>query len=590
MKHKPDWRNIKSGQPIPSEGYCDQPYVVITREGHWLCVMTTGKGREGDRGQHIVSTISRDKGNTWSKPIDIEPANQPESSWAMPLIVPGGRVYVFYTFNKENIRKVKCDTTIGHNVFRPDGYIERVDTLGVYAFKFSDDNGKTWSKNRYEIPVRNMKIDRENPYQGKVLFFWGVGKPIIHEDAAYFGFAKVGRFGMGFMATSQACFMKSKNILTEKDPARITWETLPDGDTGLMALLGEVADEANLTGLTDGSLYCTYRTVDGHPCHAYSRDGGHHWTGPEHMTYTPNGKKIKHPRAANFVRRFSNGKYIYWYHNWGGKDYDGRNPVWLSGGVEKDGLIHWSQPEIVLYDDQPDCRISYPDFIEDDGRYFITETQKDTARIHELPSEILENMWRQNTLAQVVTDGAILVLDEAKCVSGAKIKLPRLPNLFERHSFTVDFWVHFSDLSADQVLLDSRNDLGKGMTLTLTDRGTIKLTLNGDTSSGSWYTTGLCQCSWDCDRGLVKSGRWHHIAALVDGGCKLIVFVIDGVVCDGADHRPYGWCRFRHDLNDVNGAEDIRIAPSLNGQMKDVRIYNRNLTTSELISNFRHRK
>ncbi len=32
-----DWRDIRNGRPIPDEGYCDQPYVVITRDGNWLC-------------------------------------------------------------------------------------------------------------------------------------------------------------------------------------------------------------------------------------------------------------------------------------------------------------------------------------------------------------------------------------------------------------------------------------------------------------------------------------------------------------------------------------------------------------------------
>jgi hypothetical protein len=36
--------------------------------------------------------------------------------------------------------------------------------------------------------------------------------------------------------------------------------------------------------------------------------------------------------------------------------------------VEIDGKMHWSQPEIVLYDPDPAVRISYPDLIEEEGR------------------------------------------------------------------------------------------------------------------------------------------------------------------------------------------------------------------------------
>ena len=85
----------------------------------------------------------------------------------------------------------------------------------------------------------------------------------------------------------------------------------------------------------DGSLYCTFRTVEGCSGHAYSRDGGHTWTPPEFMTYSPGGRPVKNPRAANFVRRFSNGNYIYWFENHGLRSYDGRNPAWLCGGVSR---------------------------------------------------------------------------------------------------------------------------------------------------------------------------------------------------------------------------------------------------------------
>jgi hypothetical protein len=37
----PDPRNIKSGMVIPGEGYSDQPYVVKTGDGAWLCAIPT---------------------------------------------------------------------------------------------------------------------------------------------------------------------------------------------------------------------------------------------------------------------------------------------------------------------------------------------------------------------------------------------------------------------------------------------------------------------------------------------------------------------------------------------------------------------
>ena len=133
-----DPRNIRTGSVIPDEGYCDQPYVVVTKQGHWLCTFTTGRGREGQGGQHVVASISTDQGKTWSQPpIDIEPADGPEASWVMPLITPEGRVYAFYDYNGDRI------STLGEkkNI--------RADMLGWYVYKYSDDEGRTWSKKRY---------------------------------------------------------------------------------------------------------------------------------------------------------------------------------------------------------------------------------------------------------------------------------------------------------------------------------------------------------------------------------------------------------------------------------------------------------
>ena len=39
-----DMRDLTTGWEIPSENYCDQPYVIKTNDGAWLCVMTTGAG------------------------------------------------------------------------------------------------------------------------------------------------------------------------------------------------------------------------------------------------------------------------------------------------------------------------------------------------------------------------------------------------------------------------------------------------------------------------------------------------------------------------------------------------------------------
>ncbi len=394
-----DFRNIANGLEIPSEGYCDQPYVVTLPDRTWLCVMTTGPGKEGARGQHIVATRSTDYGKTWSARVDIEPSDGPEASWAMPFVTPAGRVYVFYTYNADNVREVLTG--------EPDGSrMGRVDTLGEYAFTFSDDGGRTWSERRWPIPVREFAIDRRNPYRGSVRFFWGVGKPIRHGDAMLLGFSKVLRHSRAdFHVETEGCFLRSDNLLTESDPDRIRWETLPEGEVGIRSPgNGGICEETSVAPLSDGSLFATFRTVEGHPVEAYSRDGGKTWV-RDYMRFVPGGSRVCNPRGPNFVRRIEQGRHagklIYWFYNNRARGYEpgSRNPAWLTGGVECDSpegkVIHWGCPEVVLYDLDLHTPIGYPDFIEAGDRFFITETQKTVARVHEIPAAFMDRLWAQ---------------------------------------------------------------------------------------------------------------------------------------------------------------------------------------------------
>jgi len=610
-----DFRHIETGHEIPSEGYCDQPYVVVNGDGSWTCVMTTGCGHEGQSGQHVVATISQDQGKTWSDLYDIEPANGPEASWVMPLRVPGtGRIYAFYTYNKSNQREVK---TVHGTTY------DRVDSFGVYAYKYSDDYGRTWSADRYEIPMRTFEIDRNNVYGGEVQFFWGVGKPFVHNGKAYVVASKVGGFGPGFFTSNEGVLFASNNLLTEHDPAKHAWETLPDGDVGLCTPEGggPVAGEFNATPMNDGSLYGTYRTIDGYACHAYSRDDGHTWQS-DWMTYTPGGRRVKNPRSANFVRRFANGKYLYWFcFNGGevlrqapgreGRAYNNRNPIWMCGGVERDGHIHWSQPEIILYDPKIGNRMSYPDYIEVGDRIFITETQKEVARTHELDSHMLAAMWDHLEINRVATDALVVDVDSDACAAGATVAIPKLPELYSRGTasldpstgathwgeakniemsggFSLELWVRFDDLEPWQILFDSRDEQDHGLLVQLTDRGTVRLTIRSGAYDmpGSGTGNGTIECSLDCDRGLIQAGKLHQIMFIVDGGPKIITAMVDGVLCDGGAEREFGWARFHPNLKNPNGAPIALLATNLHGTLQRVRVYDRYLLSNEGLGNW----
>ena len=586
----PDWRHIANGFKIPTELYSDQPYVVKTDDGAWLCIVTTCAGHEGQNGQHVIAMRSTDQGKTWSKPVDVEPGSGPEASYAVLLKVPGGRIFCLYNHNSDNIRKVKAD-----NPPYSDGFCYRVDSLGYYVFKYSDDHGRTWSGKRYSIPVREMEIDRKNADGGKIRYFWNVGKPFILNEAAYCSLHKVGGFGPGFFTSTEGILLKSSNILTERDPEKITWETLPDGDTGLRTPPGggSVSEEHSYSVLTDGSIYCTYRSIDGHPVFSYSRNGGHTWDVPQYKCYA-DGRRMKHPRAANFAWKCTNGKYLYWFHNHGGLDYEDRNPVWVCGGVEADTekgkVIKWSQPEIFIYDDDTYIRISYPDLIEEDGKVFITETKKDVARVHEIDDTYLKRLWNQFDHTGISEMGLILDLCHNSGTIAEQIEMPGLPEFMARsdfragygtmdlrQGFTIEMWVVFKDLEENQIVLDSRTEEGQGLCLYVADHKTLEIILND----------GRTENRWKCDPGTLEEGKLHHFAVIVDGGPKVITFVIDGKFNDGGDFRQFGWGRFSPNIRHVNGSDVLKTGTRGRNDIKVLRIYSTALSTSEVIGNYR---
>jgi len=571
-----DTRNVETGYEIPKENYCDQPYIVITQDGNWLCVLTTGPGLESQAGQHVVATISTDKGRTWSPLIDIEPGTGQMASWVTPLIVPSGRVYAFYDYNHDG---------------------ESSQHGGWFVFRYSDDHGRTWSPRRYRVPMRVTRQDRENITGGKTQFFWCIDKPRISHGYALIALPKIHN---GFrLDQDEGWVLRSDNIATEPDPEKIRWEMFPEGEDGIYnPALGPVQEEQNIEVLSDGTLYMAYRTEIGHPAYSVSRDHGRTWSTPQIMRYA-NGRPIKTPRACPRLWKASNGKFLFWFHNnsypgWGNSA--NRNPVWVSGGIEVDGDIRWSQPEILLYEPDPTIiGMSYPDFVEQDGRIWASETQKMVARVHELDPEMLEGLWNQHASKRVARKGLAFASD-GPLAPGDSFALPRLPDL-DKGGFTIDLWFQLADTAEGQLLLSSYGHKRRGFQLYTAANGALRLDLH-DGQARRWLEVvdgpqpaegvrSVRVWNWTTDQGVIQPGRLHHAVFIVDGLAKIVSMVVDGVLCDGGEQRIQGWWRLNPRMCELNDDGVCNVGANLKGEIKRVRIYNRYLRTSEAIANYR---
>lgn len=566
-----DPRYIVNGSKLPSENYADQPYVIVCDDGSWVCTMTTSSGTEGAHMNHIVSTKSYDQGQTWTNLVDVEPGGIPQSSWAVPLKVPGGRIYVFYNYNKNRVKGI-------------------VDVMsGPFMFKYSDDNGKTWSEERYEVPIRKTQIDRDNYSKGECQFFWSIDKPTVTNEAAYIAFSKLSYSapeGIDNYERSEGFILKSENILTTRDPGKIKWELLPEGEIGIYNNgLDIVQAEHNMVMLNNGSMYVVNRTYIGSPAYSISNDGGKTFTKPQLMTYA-NGAPMGNTRACPKIYKTKDGNYLLWYHNNFNKHtFDGRNPAWLSGGIEKNGDILWSQPEIILYDADPKLRgMSYPDFIEQDGQMWLIETQKTAARVHEVDKGLLQGLWKQADNLEIVRDGLIMDADDTM-MRKDHLAFPSLPNLFTGGGFSVELWFTVDTLEAGQVILSTFGPKHKGIKVSIAENKAIKIGIHdgeareGDVAGGQAFIS---------DSNTISEGVRHHVVFIVDGASKIVSIVVDGVLSDGsADTRPYGWGRIHPYMKDINDTRKCVLNSSFRGEVNRMRVYNRYLRTSEAIANYR---
>ncbi len=587
-----DWRNVVTGRVIPTKTYSDQPYIVKTDDGAWLCTVTTGVGHEGEPGQHVVSMRSMDQGRTWSDPVALEPADGPEASYSVMFKTGYGRIYCFYNHNTDRLKSVKTE----------DGRVfKRVDTMGYYVFKYSDDHGRSWSAERHVVPVREFEVDRKNVYAGAVRFFWNVGRPVTHGTDVVMTLHKVAAIGEGYLAQSEGVFMTSPNMQTERDPEKIRFETWPEGEVGIRAPggVGRIAEEHSLVKLSDGSLFCIYRTVAGYAAHVISRDGGRTWTEPAYMAQMPGGRLIKNPRAATFIWRCENGKYLLWFHNHGGRvlrgdgtadmppgnPFDDRNPVWVCAGEELDTpegkTLAWSEPEVLFYHDDVMMRMSYPDLVEEGGELFITTTRKTTAYVMPVEKGFLAGLWKQLEGGKTEAEGASV---DCRLDGSGMVEMAKLPRFTDRDYSKADFpqkrlgsgftlSLDVTVLAAGAVLFDTMTEDGRGIRLRSVSGERVEIELSDGRTVNRWAS----------DAGSVPVGKACQVTVIVDGGPNVILLVVDGKLSDGGDERQFGWGRFSPDLAFVNGAGKARIAPGGGVKVERVRVFGRALRVSEAV-------
>jgi len=233
--------------------------------------------------------------------------------------------------------------------------------------------------------------------------------------------------------------------------------------------------------------------------------------------------------------------------------------------------------------------LSYPDFVEADGKFWVTETDKAVSRIHQIDKTLLEDLFNQRTKNTLETNG--LAIDKRNISSaGETISLPILPSL-KFGGITLEFSFTISSLLNNQMLFDSRDANGRGIVVKTILNGTITEAMSNKTYSirntiGITINDGNNNVTWYADNHSLIATTKTHLAFVIDGAANVLSVLVNGNLCDRSAvvGDDAGWIRFSNQLHDVS-TSSAKIGSS-NINIDQFRLYNRYLRTSEVISNF----
>lgn len=355
------------------DGYADGFTAVDVAGGELLATVTINDHGEGQGDDtHTAILHSADGGITWQQTGVMEPPEAPESAYGTPWVHPSGRVYVVYTYNADNIRAIPAND---------DGTPSagRVDCVGVIGYRSSVDGGHTWTE-RGELRIPATTIDRRNPFGGSQIIFWmGPGPVVTHGADGYLGLTKVGvaRSVAGGAADTEAFLIK----FTETAPGVLAATFSSSMNCGQPN-----TEEPCPVVFDDGVINCTYRSTVGKLGEAWSTDGGSSWTVDWATDQT--GATLAQPRAGAVQLRLPGGRFFLWHQNSGpteANQFLPRNMAFYRIGERVGHRIVWDAPKLLIWDRDPNRRISGPCFLFDDTSMTVASADKLTARMLRFP-------------------------------------------------------------------------------------------------------------------------------------------------------------------------------------------------------------
>jgi hypothetical protein len=279
--------------------------------------------------------------------------------------------------------------------------------------------------------------------------------------------------------------------------------------------------------------------------------------------------------------------------------YD-RNPLWCTVGWQDGHVLKFAQPEILMYNDE-DVKTSaegnrssiYAPFIfEAENKVFTVFSNKKTdVQITQIPWSLINGLKQQRTADKIQTED-LFVSVKPKSQKLNSVEHSRKGNSLEfkplnkEGSFALEFWVRFDHVQPNQSLFDNRNVKGHGIWVGLSDAQKMRIEL-----TDTFYNHEFAQSA----EKSIKQGQLHHVLINVDGASHVITILIDGII--SGDSPRMNFKQMHPIMGDVNGLSRFYIGThspdlvssktDLNGEIRQMRIYDHYLTTSQTVANFR---
>jgi hypothetical protein len=327
--------------------------------------------------QRVAILRSTNGGLTWSAPIDIEPASNPESSWAMPFYdEANGKLYVFYLYNFEDVRSVPNSNGVGSS--------SRVDSIGKIAYRVSTDGGLTFGS-RTLITLAATTIDNANPFAGAKQLLWLFGHPVLHDGKLYLGFSKMGEVVGGNLFGDTMAFMLRMDLgaggLSNFTVLPSDGIRLPTPFWGGAAMT--ITEEPSIIVHDDGVIDVYTRTDRGRLGESYSTDGATFTS--DWARETDPARTVYQPRGPAYAFKLPDGRFFLWTYNTNEADFKGRNPVWYRIGIRVGDRIRWGAPKAFLFYQDADTRIGYASAIVVGYDLLFAASDKSSARCFRVP-------------------------------------------------------------------------------------------------------------------------------------------------------------------------------------------------------------